>query len=281
MTWRKLEQGEFAEAQADTAEPFGTYRPSLVQRGLIALCRHTFLRRGSARRVMTGLILRLGRGKLDTFFRGGAFRIRGGNNLIEYGLLLNPAYNAVEIDFLLAGAGPAANFVDIGSNIGLYTLPLAVAAPAGKTLAIDANPMMIERLRWNGAASKAASLTVVHTAVGDVTGRCDLAIGKDDLAIVAVQEAADGAMPMALLLDVVQAAGLSTIHGLKIDIEGHEDKALVPFFDTAPATLRPKKIVIEHPSMTQDYPGCAAAFERHGYRLVGRTRNNSLYELSR
>lgn len=280
MTWRKLEHGEMAEAQSDAAEPFGTYRPNAAQRALIALARHTVLRRGSARRVMTNLILRLGRGKLDTHFRGGAFRIRGGNNLIEYGVLLNPDYNAVEIDFLLGGAGPGANFVDIGSNIGLYTLPLAVAAPEGKTLAIDANPMMVERLRWNGTASNAASLTVVHTAVGDVTGRCDLSIGKGDLAIVAVQESADGAMPMRLLLDVVQSHGLTTIHGLKIDIEGHEDKALVPFLDGAPAGLRPRRIVIEHPSMTHDYPGCAAAFVRHGYRLVGRTRNNSLYELA-
>jgi len=37
-------------------------------------------------------------------------------------------------------------------------------------------------------------------------------------------------------------------YGLKIDIEGHEDKALVPFLLNAPKTLLPNKIVIEQPS---------------------------------
>ena len=40
-----------------------------------------------------------------------------------------------------------------------------------------------------------------------------------------------------------------------------------------------RRIVIEHPEPDADYPGCAAAFARRGYRLVARTRNNSLYTL--
>ena len=32
---------------------------------------------------------------------------------------------------------------------------------------------------------------------------------------------------------IVDEAGIQSIYGLKIDIEGHEDKALVPFFGSA------------------------------------------------
>ena len=38
---------------------------------------------------------------------------------------------------------------------------------------------------------------------------------------------------------------------LKIDIEGHEDKALVPFLLNAPKNCFPKKIVIEKHSKNQ------------------------------
>ncbi len=281
MTWRKLEHSETLDAQVDLTSGFGTYKPNFTQRLLISVCRHSFLKRGSARRLMTHLILSFGQSNLDIYFRGAAYRIFGENNLIEYGLLLKPDYNAVEINFLLEGASERSNFVDVGCNIGLYTLPLAVFSPSGKTLAIDANPKMVGRIRWNAGASKLKNLAVVHTAVGDVNGQCDLAIAKDDVAIVAVEERADGEMPMRLLFDVVSAEVIQSIHGLKIDIEGYEDKALVPFLNSAPEALLPKKIVIEHPDMNSDYPGCADAFNRLGYKLKGRTRNNSLYELIR
>lgn len=279
MVWRKLSPSEMSEQDAAETPPFGTFRPNAIQRLLIALCRHTLLKRGSARRLMTRLILTLGPSHLDIGFRGAAFRIHGKNNLIEYGLLLNPGYNAVEIDFLLKDADAHSNFVDIGCNIGLYALPLGVFAGSGKTLAIDANPKMVARISWNASASKARNVLVVSTAVGDVNGLCEIAIRRDDLAIVAVEVQSDGHIPMRRLSEVVAEAGLTSIHGLKIDIEGYEDKALAPFLDEAPRSLLPRKIVIEHPSMTADYPACADAFRRCGYRLVGRTRNNSMYEL--
>lgn len=277
MVWRTLSANERSSEEADAAQPFGTYAPNALQRALIALGQATVLKRGAFRKHWTRLILALGRGKLDVFFRGGAYRLRGDHNLIEYGLLLNPRYNGVDIDFLIDGATAQSGFVDVGCNIGLYTLPMALSAPQGITLAIDANPKMVARLDWHAQASGAGHVQAVHSAVSDHAGVCDLSIRKDDLAIVAIDESGGGNIPMRTLLDLVQSAGLTSIHGLKIDIEGHEDKALVPFLDDAPDSLRPRRIVIEHPTMDSDYPGCAAAFERHGYRLVNRSRNNSLY----
>lgn len=106
-------------------------------------------------------------------------------------------------------------------------------------------------------------------------------IRKDDVAIVAIEESDSGEMPVRTLAALVAEAGLTRIHGLKIDIEGHEDRALVPFLDGCVPDLLPRRIVIEHPEADADYPGCTAAFARHGYRLHGRTRNNSLYLLAR
>lgn len=280
-TWRAVTESEQSAQDADAALAFGHFAPNAVQRAVIALARATILKRGLFRATMTRLILALGRGPLDIRFRGAAFRIRGENNLIEYGLLLVPTYNGTDIDFLLEGAPEAATFVDLGCNIGLYSLPLAVARSQGRVVAIDANPKMIARIRWNAAASGRGNLTAVHAAVSDVEGRGDLVIRKDDVAIVAVQESREGEMPIRTLASILTEAGVEAIHGLKIDIEGHEDRALVPFLDGCGAALLPRRIVIEHPEPQADYPGCTAAFARHGYRLVGRSRNNSLYLLDR
>ncbi len=279
--WRSVTAAEQSTQDADAALPFGHFAPNAAQRALIALARATFLKRGVFRGSLTRLILALGRGTLDIRFRGAAFRIRGENNLIEYGLLLVPTYNGQDIDFLLDGAPQDAGFVDLGCNIGLYSLPIAVARPQGCVLSIDANPKMIARIRWNAAATGLRNLTPIHAAVSDSDGRGDLVIRKDDVAIVAVQENATGEMPIRTLTAIVAEAGLTAIHGLKIDIEGHEDRALVPFLDGCAPALRPRRIVIEHPEPQADYPGCTAAFARHGYRLVARNRNNSLYQLDR
>lgn len=276
-SWRSVTVEERSGADADAGLAFGHFSPNAVQRGLIALARATILRRGVFRGPLTRTILSLGAGKLDIRFRGAAFRIRGESNLIEYGLLLVPTYNGTDIDFLLDDAPQDAAFVDLGCNIGLYSLPLAVARPQGRVISVDANPKMISRIRWNAEATGLANLTAIHAAVSDSEGRGDLVIRKDDVAIVAISESDTGEMPVRTLASLMAEAGVGAIHGLKIDIEGHEDRALVPFLDTCPADHLPRRIVIEHPEPQADYPGCTAAFARHGYRLIGRSRNNSFY----
>nr|WP_281245131.1 FkbM family methyltransferase [Litoreibacter janthinus] len=248
---------------------------------MIALGKSTPLKRGVFRGGWTSLVLAAGRGKLDIHFRDCAYRIRGENNLIEYGLLLNPDYNGQDLDFLIKDAPIDANFVDLGCNIGLYAQPMARCAPSGRTIAVDANPLMVDRLTWNASASKLDNLHVIHCAVSDQEGRGDLQIRKDDLAIVAVEETPDGEMPVRRLDALLAEHSITQIYGLKIDIEGHEDKALAPFITEAPESLLPRRIVIEHPYPEADYPGCTRAFALRGYSLVARTRNNSLYELTK
>lgn len=281
MVWRKLDATERHDTDSDAVRAFGAYAPNARQRTLIRIGQATVLQRGKLRKVWTRLVQAQGMGKLDVRFRGAAYRLHGDRNLIECGLLLRPDYNGTDIDFLIEGAAADAGFVDIGSNIGLYSLPMALTAPRGTTLAIDANPKMVARLRWNAQATGVSNVNVVHAAVSDRLGSCDLSIRKDDLAIVAIDESAGGSIPMFTLLELVQRAGLTRIHGLKIDIEGHEDKALVPFLNDAPPALHPRRIVIERATRTHDYPGCVAVFERLGYKLVTRTTNNSLYRLDR
>lgn len=261
-------------------EPWGAYSPSLLQRLLIAITKKTVLQRGALRSKMTKLIMSLAC-PLDIRFRGCSYRIEGRNNLIETGLLTRPSYNAEEIEFLQQAVSDGGVAVDIGSNVGLYSLPLARAAgPTGRVLAIDANPAMVRHLTFNAEASGLANVNSVHMAVGGEEARVNLRIRKDDVAIVSVEESTTGSIQMLPLLRILSNAGLERIHSLKIDIEGHEDVAMAPFLQQASDDLLPSRIVIERASTAGDYPGCLAEFERLAYRLVGQTRNNSMYERS-
>lgn len=216
---------------------------------------------------------------LDVTFRECAYRLRNLNNLIENGILLNPGYNAADIDFLIEGVSPGGIFVDIGANIGLYTLPLAKAVGSnGKVVAIDASKLMAQRLAFNAAASGIENVEIFPCAVSATEGTGSLRIRKDDVAIVSLDEAVAGSVPIRTLRSILEEAAVERIDALKIDIEGHEELVLAPFIRDSTESLLPRRIVIERPG-ADDYPDCAAAFKVRGYRLVGRSRNNSFYRL--
>ena len=275
--WRPLSQTTDGSGSGLFDHPWGHYAPSAMQRLLIGLTQKTFLQRGALRAMMARRIVGLGT-PLDIAFRGCRYRIEGRNNLIETGILTRPSYNGEEIDFLQEVVRDGGVGVDIGCNIGLYALPMAQAAgPDGHVIAIDANPDMIEHVRFNAEASGLGNLRGVHRAVGADTARVDLRIRLDDVAIVKVEHTEDGDVQMQPLVDILAEAGIGRVDGLKIDIEGFEDAALVPFLQTAPEAMLPRRIVIETAGPQGDYPGCVAEFERLGYRLKGRTRNNSMY----
>jgi FkbM family methyltransferase len=227
---------------------------------------------------MTNFITRF-HSPIDVEFRQCKFRIEGRNNLAEYGLLLNPVFNKTEIDFLLEGLPVGGVAVDLGSNIGLYSLPLArKCGPSGRVLSIDANPGMVERLSENARLSEMPQVTTICAAVGDHEGMIDLFIVKNDLAIVRVQESSQGSIPMYPLAKILQDQGIDHIDVMKVDIEGCEDAALVPFFETASQSLMPRRIVIEGGGPDGIYPGCRQTFIENGYKLVGLTRCNQMFQ---
>lgn len=278
--WRSFEDGGDAEMAQFLAQPWGTYRPNQFQRALIALTQNTLLQRGKSRTWMAKLIMSLG-SPLDVEFRGCKYRIEPRRNLVERGILTRPKYNASEIEFLKETVRDGGVMLDIGCNVGLSSLPIAKAAvPNGQVLALDANSGMVAHLVFNAEASGLTNINAQHVAVGDCETRVSLQSRKNDGAIVRVHVNETGTTEMRPLLRVVEDAGLKRVDGLKIDIEGHEDKALVPFLQSAPEEFVPRRIVIERASRDGDYPGCVAEFERLGFKLVGQTRNNSMYERS-
>ena len=257
---------------------FGKFTPSLSQRLLLAIIRVPPLYRGSLRPFWVRVLNTLRRGPVDVCSVFGRFRVYPTSNLVDSALLIHPAYNEAEISFLREGLGEGGNFVDIGANIGLYSVALGnTLRGSGRVISIEPNPICVERLRANLSLNDLPVADVFPVAAGDAPGRGHLIVDRDDLAIArTVRDVTGGDFEIRTLTDILDQAGVATIDALKIDVEGFEMAALGPFFRSAPRARWPKRICIEHLGEKSDV---MKMLDEAGYRLVRNTRNNALLVL--
>ena len=254
---------------------FGTLAPSLGQRLLLALIRIPPLYRGSLRPFWVRVLNALRAGPVDVTSAFGRFRVYPTTNLVDSALLIHPCYNQEEIAFLQAGLSKGGTFVDIGANIGLYSVALGNSLrTTGRVVSIEPNPICVERLRANLRFNDLPVADVFPVAAGDSPGRGHLIVDRDDLAIArTVRDATGGDFEIRTLTDILDQAGVDAIAALKIDVEGFEMAALGPFFRNAPRTRWPRRLCIEHLGEKSDV---LAMLADAGYRLERNTRNNAL-----
>lgn len=262
-----------------TASDYGVARPSLAQRALLALIRIPPLYRGSLRPFWVKVLSRLRAGPVDVTTAYGDFRVFPETNLVDSALLIHPCYNKAEIDFLLAQMPPDGTFVDIGANIGLYSVAIGRhLRRGGRVVSIEPNPVCLERLSYNLRINGLDHARVFGVGVGDFEGKGRLIVERNDLAIAhTVRDDAHGDFAVRPLSRILDEAGVERIDGLKIDVEGFEMAALGPFFESAPKARWPRRICIEH---LGDKSDVMELLKDCGYRLARNTRNNSLLILA-
>jgi FkbM family methyltransferase len=247
---------------------------------LIGLARRTPLGRGKAGRLVRGLLLRLGSGEIDLDAFGARARLHLDDNPCEWKTALNRRYNEEERRFLSDGLRPGGSFVDVGANVGLYSLAMAAAhGPSVRILAIEPHPIARRRLEFNLAANGFTHVAVASVACGAGEGELRLRTDTVNLGASRIGVGGDVAVRVRPLLAVVEEAGLERIDALKIDVEGYEDRVLLPFLAAAPRSLWPRRIVIEHAHAGPD-GGCVARLGAAGYAVQGKTRSNSLMQLT-
>lgn len=271
--------------------PWGTYAPTLPARLVLALSRNSILGRGGARKALLRLFLALHRGPADVALWGTEVRLHPANNLVERKALLRPdVFDAEERGVLRqVMADDGSVFVDIGGNAGLYSLDAALHAGDGAAvLTIEPDQRLMNRFAFNLAQARRlgrfkASLAS-HTrtvAISDHNGTGMLSAAGDEGArnILAGDEGTAGrAVTLRTLLGVVQETGLTRIDIMKIDVEGHEDMVLPPYLASAPESLWPGLIIIEHLQRESWRPDCIADALQRGYAIIKTTRNNTFLE---
>jgi FkbM family methyltransferase len=261
--------------------PFGALAPNPAQAAVIALTQHSGLKRGAFRPMMSRLVNFLRAGPVDVQYQGAAFRLHHQMSATERGALFNAAYNREELDFLRANVPAGGTFVDLGANVGTYALVLARhVGKDGKVIAVEPHPVIHARLAFNRNASTADHVKLVAAAVGPADGELLIETDGDNLGASHVVSGAPSAnaikVPSRRLMRILIEAGAASVDALKIDIEGFEDRALIPFFKEATSALWPRAVVIEHLSRDEWQQDCIADMITRGYREAGRTRSNTL-----
>jgi FkbM family methyltransferase len=266
-----------------TPAPFGAFAPNAAQAAIIRLAHRSRLKRGAFRPTLSRLVNLLRAGPLDVQYQGASFRFYHQYSATERGALLNPDYNLEELDFLRRHTPAGGVFVDVGANVGTYAMVLARHTGAtGKVIAIEPHPVTHARLAFNRTASGFTQAVLVAAAAGDADGELMIETDGDNLGASHVVTGAASAtavkVPSLRLQRILEEAGVSHVDALKIDVEGFEDRVLIPFFKDAPQTLWPRAVVIEHLSRNEWLADCIADMRARGYRDAGKTRSNTLLQ---
>ncbi len=272
------------------ASPWGSRAPNRVDRIVLAITRRmpdSWLGLRVAMIFRRIVMSKIGHNGIDTVLWGLRLRLYPRGNGCEKNALFTPQmYDVMErrmvaeaIDRRLAGA-EGFTFVDIGANVGLHSLFAAAHGGARvRVLAIEPQPGILDRLRFNLTANPAVRIDVVPVAVADRDSEAILVINASDsggthLDKTDATAAADRiAIPCRPLTDILADAGISAIDALKIDVEGAEDIALGPFLRDAPQSLLPRLILIEDTS-GQWAIDLFAMLARRGYTELTRSRQN-------
>jgi len=152
----------------------------------------------------------------------------------------------------------------------------------GKVIAVEPHPVAHARLSFNRAASGLAQVMLVAAAAGPSDGELLIETDGDNLGAshVASGQPPIGAIkvPSLRLERILGQADISKVDGLKIDVEGFEDRVLTGFFRDTPPALWPGAVVIEHLSKDEWCDDIIADMRARGYQEAGKTRSNTLLQ---
>jgi FkbM family methyltransferase len=272
---------------AEDKQPrWGTYKPKGTKRLIRALVK-AHLSHGPVKKWLQKLWFSdQNQSPVDVEYFGTKFRLHPWDNVVERKITFgSKCRDCKEIHYLARHMGPESTFIDIGANIGYYTCSLATAG-VGRIVAVEPHPVTLKRLQFNIASNGFNNVTVAPIALGDAEGSIQLTTLTGDLGSSSIlNENKTGASeaytvpikPLKLLCDEMD---IERIDALKIDVEGYEDRALIPYFESTPRDRWPRFIAIEHAHDKNWEVDVLASLEKYGYRGKLITRANTVFKLA-
>ena len=276
---------------AGAPAPFGQHAPDARLARIIRWTRaapDSWLGRRFAFTLRRRALARL-RDPVDAEALGARFRLFPSDNICEKRLLFTPQYFDPEERRILArhlaAAGPRFVFLDIGANVGAYSLFVAMQGHPGTTvIAVEPQPVVFERLCENIRQNPGSRVKAIACAVADRDGEVTLFLdrvnrGETGLRHVPLGQRGEGAVtvPARTLLTLVRDEGLERVDAIKIDVEGAEDLVLDPYLRTAPEALWPRLVIVEDARKRWQID-LDAPLRSRGYRQLVQTRLNLVYE---
>ncbi|WP_187640127.1 FkbM family methyltransferase [Bosea sp. F3-2] len=275
---------------AGEERPYGAFAPKAFVARIIAWTRATsgsFLGRKLALALRSIALRALDGTPVDIEALGARMRLHPNGNICEKRVLFTPqSFDVSEREMLAARLREGFTFIDVGANVGAYSLFVAAQAGRGaRILAVEPQPDIFARLAFNIAQNPFGTIKAVACALADKPGELTLFIdqvnrGESSVRIINSSAGTALKVPAMTLLALVQGEGYERIDAIKLDVEGAEDIILEPFLRDAPEALWPSFIIIED-SRQRWQSDLVGLLTRSGYELVAQTRLNLAFERKR
>jgi FkbM family methyltransferase len=279
------------------ANEFGGLAPGVLDRSVIALTSRMpnnwlGLRLAILLRRISTMRLEHPAGALDVERWGMRLRLHPIDNGCEKNLLFTPQmYETTELAALSREIDAARArergfvFVDIGANVGLFSMFVAAAADKGaKIIAVEPESGNFERLLFNIQSNPGVPIRAIRAALSDEPGELVVErLGKDRggtrarLANISTERDAQRVQAQTLF-QLLQNERADWVDAVKIDVEGSEDRILVPFFRDAPRSLWPKLLVIEDAGGAWSID-LFSHLTATGYAIAARSKQNVIFRL--
>ncbi|NNM72623.1 FkbM family methyltransferase [Enterovirga aerilata] len=269
------------------AASYGAYAPKGIVRFLIDWTRSlpdTWLARRAVILVRRFVMRRLDGAPVDIEAWGVRMRVRPYNNICEKRVLFTPqTFDAAELAILAADIREGYVFIDVGANVGAYSLFVASrAGPSARILAVEPQPEIYDRLTFNIRLNAFPTIKAIDCAVAEKTGEVTLFLdpnnaGESSLKVVSCGGATPIRVAARTLLDLIQGEGYERVDAIKLDVEGAEDLIIEPYLAKAPSRLFPRLLILEN-GLARWQIDLARLLENKGYVLKAKTRQNLVFE---
>jgi len=174
--------------------------------------------------------------------------------------------------------------LDVGANAGSFTVRLAAIAAKGSVIhSFEPNPTMRKRLLANLKLNNFKNVNVHDCAISDEKGKLDLHLPNiANLGQARLYEPFEGgtkvSVDISVITDFLPKDPDTPIDFLKVDIEGYEDRAIMPLLAEEHKKQRPRIIFFEHKHKVLWKDDVLESLLENGYKLLGEFGRNALFK---
>lgn len=188
-----------------------------------------------------------------------------------------------ERDLIAPLLAPGMTFVDIGANVGVYSLFVSrQTAGAARIVALEPHPRTFAKLDFNCRCNGFANIVRLNSGVAAEAGEMTLYsdgggnIGNASMLAEVGVGRAQVRVAVRPLRDILQDLKVGRVDLMKIDVEGYEDRALVPFLAASDPALWPHRLLLETVHERMWRHDLRARLDHAGYRVAAETEENVL-----
>ena len=187
-------------------------------------------------------------------------------NYVDRQIAFRGDYEAAQHEFFLGKMRDCACdiFIDVGANIGLYTVLAALEAKPARIVAFEPDPRNYDQLRANLLLNRLTFGVETHKLAVSDRSTVDFRLGSETStgeSKVATGHPDSMSLPAVRLDDFLPVRGATLF--IKIDIEGHEASALAGM----EMLLRNNRCFLQIESFDANFPAVDAFLRGAGYDL--------------